>query len=179
MVYLTSLLFYVEILAYLGLWPAFVSEMPWTLLTSAFVHFEWWHLFGNMLLLFFFGRHLIWLLGEGMFLLLYFGGGLLGSVFYVLLGEPLVPVVGASGAAFALAGALVVFAPRAKIIILPIPIPMPLWVWVVLSITIFSFLPGIAWQAHLGGLIFGLLLGSGRLLTARRRLRYRSPGARA
>ncbi|MFH1651760.1 MAG: rhomboid family intramembrane serine protease, partial [Chloroflexota bacterium] len=79
--------------------------------------------------------------------------------------------VGASGAVFAIAGSLVAIVPR-----LPVRlyffIPMPLWVLVLVFMVFFSFIPGIAWQAHLGGLLFGLAVGYYFRRTQRRRYYY-------
>jgi membrane associated rhomboid family serine protease len=81
-----------------------------------------------------------------------------GNILFVILAPPLSTGVGASGAIFALGGALAVIAPQLKVFIFPIPIPIPLWAAITLFLII-SFLPGIAWQAHLGGLILGCAAG--------------------
>ena len=78
--------------------------------------------------------------------------------------------VGASGAIFALGGALAVMRPRLKVFVFPVPVPVPLWAAVIGGFFIISLLPGIAWQAHLGGLVFGLIAG----YFFRRRERYLS-----
>lgn len=88
----------------------------------------------------------------------------MGGVFFVLLGTLLNPdtpalAVGASGAVFALGGALTVMMPRLRVFIFPIPAPIPLWVAVIGGFIILTFLPYIAWEAHLGGLLFGLVVG--------------------
>jgi membrane associated rhomboid family serine protease len=148
----------------LGLSRLLFSDRPWTLLTSMFVHAGFWHIFANMFTLYFFGRYVYMLVGEGKFLVVYFLGGLLGGVFYLLLSAPLDIAVGASGAIFAVAGTLTVMRPRLTVIVFPIPVPVPLWVAVIggfLIFTLFSifhWLP-VAWQAHLGGLVFGLAIG--------------------
>ncbi|MBI2853777.1 MAG: rhomboid family intramembrane serine protease [Chloroflexi bacterium] len=143
----------------LGLVPAEVPRRPWTLLTTMFVHAGFGHILFNMLSLYFFGTMLIELVGEKRFLMVYFLGGLLGSIFFVLLGPRFTIVVGASGAIFALGGALVVMRPQTRVFIFPVPVPLPLWVSVLGSFLILSFVPGVAWQAHLGGLILGLIAG--------------------
>ena len=150
----------------LGLWsPAeLFVDYPWGLVTSMFVHDGFFHLLANMITLFFFGSFLNRLLGGSRLLLIYFGGGLLGNVFFVLLGTLLNPdipaiAVGASGAVFALGGALTVMMPRLRVFIFPIPAPIPLWVAVIGGFVILSFLPYVAWEAHLGGLLFGLIAG--------------------
>jgi len=140
----------------LGLMPALVAQEPWTVITSMFVHADFWHIFANMLTLYFFGSFLLGLVGERKFLLVYFGGGILGSIAFILLGPPLATVVGASGAVFAVGGALAVLAPNTRVFLFFF-LPLPLWVAVLLGFLIIS--PGIAWQAHLGGLVFGLIAG--------------------
>jgi len=60
--------------------------------------------------------------------------------------------------------------PRLRVFIFPIPVPLPLWVAVIGGFVILSFLPYIAWQAHLGGLLFGL--GAGYLFKQGRRYYY-------
>lgn len=142
----------------LGLMPELFTERPWTLLTSMFVHAGLWHIFANMFTLYFFGRYVRMLVGEGRFLVVYFLGGLLGGVFYLLMASPYSIAIGASGAVFAVAGVLTVMRPRMTVFIIPIPVPIPLWVAVIGGFLLMSFLPFVAWQAHLGGLVFGLAI---------------------
>jgi len=124
-----------------------------------FVHAGFWHLFANMLTLFFFGSYLARLVGSGKFLFVYFAGGILGNILFILLAPSLAVAVGASGAVFALGGVLTVMRPKLPVVIFPIPIPIPLWIAVIGGFLILSFLPFIAWQAHLGGLVLGLIAG--------------------
>jgi len=159
-----------DVLLNLGLVPAVFLDRPWTIVTNMFVHAGFFHLFVNMITLFFFGTFLARLVGQNKFLLLYFGGGILGNIFYILLGEPISIAVGASGAVYAIAGALVVMMPKLRVYLYFI-VPMPLWVVVLVFFGIWSipgFIPGIAWQAHIGGLIFGLIAG----YFFRRRMRF-------
>lgn len=148
-----------ELIYHLGLQPASFLNRPWTIVTSLFVHNGLWHIVANMLTLYFFGGYLGRVIGERRFLIVYFAGGILGSVLYILLAPPFSIAVGASGAIFALGGALAVMRPKLKVLIFPIPIPLPLWVAVIGGFFVMSFLPFIAWQAHLGGLILGLIAG--------------------
>ena len=142
----------------MGLAPVLFTERPWTIFTSMFVHNGFWHLFGNMITLFFFGRAVYQLVGSNKFLLVYLIGGLAGNLLFVLLGDPYSIAVGASGAVYAIAGALVVMMPRLTVRLYFL-FPMPLWVVVLIFFVIFSFIPGVAWQAHLGGLAVGLIAG--------------------
>jgi len=148
-----------ELILILGVQRAGFLARPWTILTSMFVHGTFWHIFANMLTLYFFGSYLSRLVGNSKFLIVYFGGGILGSILFILLAPPFSIAVGASGAIFALAGALVLMRPKLPVVIFPIPIPIPLWVAVIGGFLILSFLPFVAWQAHLGGLVFGLIAG--------------------
>ena len=156
---LVASLIFTELLFYLGLIPAFLWSHPWTIVTSMFMHSGLWHCTANMLTLYFFGSYLSRLIGDSKFLIIYFSGGILGNVLYILLGDPLSIAVGASGAVFALGGALAVMRPKLKVFIFPIPIPLNLWIAVIGGFVILSFLPYVAWQAHLGGLIVGLIAG--------------------
>jgi membrane associated rhomboid family serine protease len=155
----------------LGLAPVLFTSRPWTVLTAMFVHASIWHIVGNMITLYFFGMALYHLIGQNRFLLLYFVGGIVGNLLYVLLGAPMSIVVGASGAIFAVAGALAVIVPRLQVRVYFI-IPMPLWAVVVVFFGLWSIpgfmTTGIAWQAHLGGIVTGLVAG----YFFRRRRRY-------
>ena len=157
-----------EIAYLLGLTPGYIKIGPWTIVTCLFVHAGVWHLIANMVTLYFFGRYLSGLIGERKFLIIYFGGGILGSIFYLLLGPSFVTAVGASGAVFALGGVLAAMRPKIPVLVFPIPVPIPLWVAVIGGFIILSFAPFVAWQAHLGGLVFGLIAG----YFFRRRERY-------
>lgn len=143
-----------------GLQPAtWLEERPWTLVTNMFIHGSMWHLFGNMLSLFFLGRFLTVLIGEAKLLLIYLLGGIVGNLVYVALAPEYSIAIGASGAIFALGGALVALRPNVRVFVIPIPAPVPLWAAIFGSFAIMSLLPRVAWQAHLGGLVFGLIAG--------------------
>lgn len=149
----------------LGLRPASFLEEPWTIVTNLFVHDPRgiWHLLANMLTLYFFGSFLIRLVSVRAFLIVYFLGGICGNILFILLSLPLgkvmYTVIGASGAIFALGGTLAVLTPRQRVYVFPIPVAMPLWVAVIGGFVIISFVPGIAWEGHLGGLLCGLIAG--------------------
>ncbi len=154
----------------LGFTPATFLQEPWTIFTSMFVHAGIGHILGNMITLYFFGTYLISLIGEVYFWYIYIIGGLVGNLFYLLLsrlgeyvgvplGSPFALLVGASGAVFAVGGALTALRPNMRVFVFPIPLPIPLWVAVLGGFLILSLLPSVAWQAHLGGLLFGLIMG--------------------
>ena len=168
MVIILNLLFFIataiapELILILGLQPASFPHRPWTILSSLFVHSGLWHIVANMLTLYFFSRYLSRLIGESKLLITYFCGGIAGSGLFILLAlltSPYSIAVGASGAIFALGGTLTVMRPRLKVLVFPIPTPIPLWAAIIGGFLIISLLPYIAWQAHLGGLILGIIAG--------------------
>lgn len=165
-VYIATLLFPWLTNKFALLPSSFISQ-PWTIITSMFTHANFLHILFNMLTLYFFGTYVILFLGERWFLAIYFLGGIAGGLLYVLLG-PNSYAVGASGAIFAIAGALAVIQPNLRVIIFPIPIPIPLWVDIVILMALSFVSYSIAWQAHLGGLLVGLILG----FLLRKRIRH-------
>ncbi|MFH8251783.1 rhomboid family intramembrane serine protease [Microbacterium sp. B2969] len=155
---------------------------PWRLLTVAFVHDGFWHIALNMLALYMIGRSLEPLLGHWRFVVLYFLSALGGSVAVALLMPPTVLVVGASGAIFGLFGALLVIGRhigadiRTIAILIAINFFWPFIIALISSIGRGSFSDALAtiavsWQAHLGGLLTGGLVGLiyARTRTAARR----------
>lgn len=162
-----------DLIPLLGLRTASFLAQPWTIVTDLFVHGSIWHLIFNMLTLYFFGTFLLRLVGTRTFLIIYFLGGIMGNVFFMFfafigfLTSPFSTVIGASGAIFALGGTLAVLTPRLRVYAFPIPVPMPLWVAVIGGFVILSFMGGVAWQGHLGGLVTGLIAG----FVLRRRVR--------
>lgn len=164
---ITLVVFVLQILPVIGgqvtgaLWYAGVyshpgSFEPWRMITAMFVHSTSFifHVLLNMYTLWIFGQLLEQLLGRWRFLALYLIGGFAGSVGVLLLSDPLTPVVGASGAIFGLMGAFLVIQRRlggdAKQLLVLLAINL-----------VIGFIPGmnIAWQAHLGGLIGGAVVG--------------------
>jgi uncharacterized protein len=148
-----------SIVRYLALSRSTFIEYPWTGFTYMFTHQDFFHLLFNMITLYFFGSFLNRVAGLRWFLVIYFIGGLAGGLLVLLLSSPMSFTIGASGAIFALGGALAVLTPQLKVIIFPIPVPMPLWVAILISFLVLALLPGVSWQGHLGGLLTGLLAG--------------------
>jgi membrane associated rhomboid family serine protease len=172
-----------EIVRFLGLTPALLFQQPWTIITSMFVHGGILHILFNMIALYFLGSFFIRAAGERNFLAVFFLGGLMGNVLYFVFGylvlqgfipprfgDPFTTGIGASGGVFAVAGALAVIVPRVPVFILFIPIPMPLWIAVIILLVLSFLFSGIAWQAHLGGLLLGLI--AGLIFRRRRRIYY-------
>jgi len=148
-----------------------------TLLSAMFLHGGWAHLLGNMLYLHIFGDNVEDRLGHGRYLLFYLTCGVLSFLAQVAF-QPLsmVPNVGASGAIAGLLGAYFLLFPRARVLtILPLFFFFPL-----VEIPAFFFLGlwfliqflsgastigrtsaltgGVAWWAHIGGFLVGMLL---------------------
>ncbi|WP_243393022.1 rhomboid family intramembrane serine protease [Microbacterium testaceum] len=142
---------------------------PWRLVTVALVHDGFFHVGLNMLALWFIGRSLEPLLGRWRFLALYVIGAIGGSVAVALL-APGVWTVGASGAIFALFGALLVIGRHigADIRVIGILIGINFaWPFVLAGFNAIGSgdfaaslaAVGISWQAHLGGLLTGAVIG--------------------
>jgi len=141
----------------------------WTFLTSMFMHGGFFHLFVNMLSLFFVGSLLEKILGPKRYVSFYLLSGLFSGLFFVLSGLFLTSnlnayAVGASGALFGLIGLLMCLTPNLPVYIMFIPIPIkmkyaaPGMLFVLWLISIAGDLR-IGNIAHFGGLIAGLVYG--------------------
>jgi membrane associated rhomboid family serine protease len=143
-----------------------------------FIHYNFAHVIGNMLFLFFLGTPLEARIGKRRFAVVYFTAGIAGSllaaVYFILLGEHLdIFMLGASGAISGAVGTLLVLYPRDEIPMFlgPLFLPrVPVWLaafsWFVLDVLlVFVTSPNVSWQAHLGGLVAGMAVG---LLLGRR-----------
>ncbi|MEU9250693.1 rhomboid family intramembrane serine protease [Streptomyces sp. NPDC048270] len=131
------------------------------LLTSVFLHVEWWHIIGNMIGLWVIGGPLEAALGRARYLAVYLLSGLGGSALVYLLTAPNTPTLGASGAVFGLLGATVVLARRLRYEMRPVIVMVVLMLFL-------TFVPlggslNVSWQAHVGGLVTGALVGLGML----------------
>ncbi|MEO9651556.1 MAG: rhomboid family intramembrane serine protease [Roseobacter sp.] len=155
--------------------PSRLSEFEGyrTLVTYMFLHGGWLHLAGNMLFLWIFGDNIEDVLGHGKFLAFYFACGVIAALSqYSLQTSSDIPIVGASGAVAGIMGGYFLLFPKAKVDILIILIvffrvlPMP--AWIVLAVWIgMQFVgglladpdeAGVAYWAHAGGFIAGILL---------------------
>ncbi|OEV02125.1 MULTISPECIES: rhomboid family intramembrane serine protease [Streptomyces] len=130
-----------------------VAEGQWyRLLTSMFLHQEIWHIAMNMLGLWFLGPPLEAALGRLRFAGLYLLSGLGGGALTFLLAVPQQASLGASGAIFGLFGAMAVLMRRMRYDMRPILILLAINL-------VFTFTwKNIAWEAHVGGLVTGVLL---------------------
>jgi membrane associated rhomboid family serine protease len=158
------------------------------LVTSMFLHGGWLHVLGNMLFLWVFGRNLEDIMGSGRFLIFYLVCGVVAGIVHVVLNPYLrVPTIGASGAIAGVMGAYLIRFPRSAIITL-VPVfvfittlEVPSWLLLLywFAIQFFRGLGslaetdytggGVAWFAHVGGFVAGMLLV--RLFPARQKWR--------
>ncbi|WRH23674.1 rhomboid family intramembrane serine protease [Arthrobacter sp. JZ12] len=141
-----------EMLAYAGVYTSGVTTPePWRMITAAFLHSTGFllHIGFNMYALWIIGQALEPLLGRSRFLALYLIAAFAGSVAVLLLSNPLQPVVGASGAVFGLFGAMLVVQRRRGGDV------RQLVVLIAINTVLGFVVPGISWQAHLGGLLAG------------------------
>ncbi len=136
-----------------------------SILAAAFLHAGIFHLLGNLLFLWVFGNNVEDRLGHVLFALFYLAGAVVAALAHVVVDTAsTVPMIGASGAIAAVMGAYLVWFPDARIRTLVVIIPLDVrarWVlgfWFVLQ---FFTDPndGVAWMAHVGGFVFGVLVG--------------------
>ena len=146
-------------------YPPHTAIQPWTLITSIFVHGSPLHLLSNMFSLFILGRILEPVIGWRRYLALFLVSGLGGSIAVLLL-APFTPVLGASGAIFGMLASLFIIMRRMG------QNTMQIVVLIVLNLAIGLFVSGIAWQAHVGGLIVGGLVAFVYVRTANARQRW-------
>lgn len=141
-----------------------------TLFTSMFLHGSIMHLLGNMLFLWIFGDNLEDALGRARYLLFYICSGLIADVAHILvsLGEPAryIPTLGASGAISGVLGGYIYLFPRSQVtgilvrVLVTIPAVYALGIWFVYQL-VMAFLDqggGVAYMAHIGGFVGGLVL---------------------
>lgn len=154
-----------------GLQPTNIP-VYFTLITSMFMHGSWMHLGGNMLYLFIFGDNLEHRLGAKRFLIFYLLTGVIASLSHVfstyfLQQSTITPSLGASGAISGVLGGYMLLFPKLKVkaiflyTIIVIPASLALGIWIAFQI-VSGMLSGggggVAYAAHIGGFIAGLLL---------------------
>lgn len=160
-----------------------------TFITSMFLHGGWLHLIGNMWFLWVFGSHIEDAMGPAKFAVFYLISGIASAAvqFGTNLGSP-VPTIGASGAIAGVMGAFLILYPRVRVVTLifivifittvDIPAAFMLLYWFAIqllsgisTVTSVTQAQGIAWFAHVGGFVAGLLLVR-MFLNNRRRYSY-------
>jgi membrane associated rhomboid family serine protease len=140
-----------------------------TLLTSMFLHGSLFHLLGNMLYLWIFGNNIEDRLGPVRFALFYATCGVAAALTHVAFAPgSRVPMIGASGAIAGVLGAYAVLFPGARvktlvflifyIDVVAIPAWLVLGLWFFLQVLNVGMGGGVAWFAHIGGFLAGLLL---------------------
>ncbi|MBR1792161.1 MAG: rhomboid family intramembrane serine protease [Bacteroidales bacterium] len=147
----------------LSLWPAGDYFRIWQPITYMFLHASFDHLFFNMFALWMFGYILENYWGTKRFLLYYFVCGIGAALVNLLVVHGLHPTVGASGAVYGILLAFGMMFPEERIYIyFLMPIKAKWFVIIYAAIELFEGImmshDGIAHFAHLGGMIFGLLL---------------------
>ena len=161
-------------------WAAYVGfpiDNYWPFLTSMFLHGGWLHILGNMWTLWIFGDNVEDRMGTGRFIAFYLLCGIAaGAIHLATNSDSTIPTVGASGAIAGVMGAYLLLFPHSRIVTMvpiffwPIFFDLPAFVFLVywFAIQLFSgtigllsdpgSVGGIAWWAHIGGFIAGLLL---------------------
>jgi membrane associated rhomboid family serine protease len=139
--------------------PSEVLVHPWTIITYMFLHGGFGHIFFNMLALYFFGPPVEQRMGGNRFITLYLVSGIVGALFSIVLG---IPVIGASGAVMGVSLAFARFWPRQQVLIWGVlPIEARWLVIIYAAIDVLGFAGygtrGIANLAHLGGFAGALL----------------------
>ena len=144
-----------------------------TLLTSMFMHASWLHLGGNMLFLFIFGDNVEHYVGTFLYLAFYLVAGIIASFAQIVVDpNSVVPSLGASGAIAAVLGAYIVLFPRNRVVVfllrflVPVPAVVAIGLWAVLqfvsgfgSLVSTAESGGVAYLAHVGGFVSGVVFG--------------------
>ena len=171
---------------------------PWEIswFTAMFMHGSWDHILGNMVFLAVFGKNVEDAFGRWRYLLFYIAGGFVANVtqtavtlIFGTASASTVPVLGASGAIAAVLGAYIVLYPNSRILGLLVIIPIRLPAWVFLGVWFLYQLyeanyglfsasangGGVAFSAHVGGFLFGVIVAAwlARTGTARARAAIR------
>lgn len=127
-------------------WPGVAGGQWWRVVTSGFLHFNIVHIAMNMIALWIIGRELEIVLGRLRFTTVYGLSLLGGSALMFLLSAA---GAGASGAIFGLMGGVLIACYRLKIN------PRPILIVIALNVVITFTIPGISWEAHIGGFVIG------------------------
>ena len=149
------------------------SPQLYTLFTSMFIHSDFAHILGNMLVFFFIGMAFEQRIGWKKFLIIYLLTGVCGTITHSILNlGSIIPLVGASGAIFGIMGAFAYSYPRDEVV-MPIPLGIIMIfrrIKVIYAVLIFGAIETViviigtqdstAHFAHLGGLVGGVILAS-------------------
>jgi len=149
------------------------SPVYLTLLSSMFMHGGWLHLAGNMLFLWIFGDNVEHALGRLPFISFYLVAGVVASLAQVFVDpNSLIPSLGASGAISGVLAAYFVFFPQNRVLVYAFynafwaPALLVIGLWALLQfvygfgqIAVSEQTGGVAYMAHIGGFVFGLVVG--------------------
>jgi membrane associated rhomboid family serine protease len=149
--------------------PPNLVPIPFTIFTALFIHGGIAHLAGNMIYLWIFGDNIEDKLGHLRFLLFYLIAGMIATLAHVLLAPAShTPMIGASGAIAGILGAYLILFPRATVStliflfifidIVKIPALVFLVLWFAFQLMSSGHGGNIAWYAHIGGFIAGVIL---------------------
>ncbi len=138
-------------------------------LSSMFMHGDFMHLFGNMLFLWIFGDNIENLLGHFRFIIFYLICGIAAALAQVIMGpDSIIPMLGASGAISGILGGYLVLFPKRKVraLLLRMYTTVPAWMalgfWIGYQLVLGYFSNpeggGVAYAAHIGGFIAGVVL---------------------
>ncbi|WP_292464813.1 rhomboid family intramembrane serine protease [Methanolobus sp.] len=157
--FLLQMVLGINYFAVLMLVPGDLFTHPWTLITHMFLHNGFFHLFFNMMVLFFFGPELERRAGKATFLRVYFIAGIVAALGYSLTSSQ--PVVGASGAIMGVFAALAVIAPEIRVYVyfIPMRIVHALILFALVDFLLIGSNDMVAHTAHLTGILIGLLMG--------------------
>ncbi len=149
---------------------AYAAKNVWLpFVTALFLHANVFHLIGNLLFLWVFGRGLEERVGSAGVVGLFFAGGIVAFLGYVALSpESTVPVLGASGAVAAIMGAFLVLQPRRRLLSFVYAagvqvVYLPAWALLAFFfVSQFFTTEGtrVAWQAHVTGMLFGMAVAA-------------------
>lgn len=145
----------------------FADKSVWlAVVTSMFLHADWFHLLFNMWFLWIFGNNIEDHVGPVKYLGFYLAAGIAATVAHVALQpDSSIPVIGASGAIAGVMGAYLIWFPRAPIATLLAVFVLDIRaVWLLLGWFVLQFFTGadaqVAWAAHVGGFVFGAFAGA-------------------
>lgn len=160
-----------DALGHTGRIELYSSPLPvyFNFLTSMFMHGGFMHLFGNMLFLWVFGDNIENLLGHIRYAIFYLLCGFAAALGQVVLDTgSIIPMLGASGAISGVLGGYIISFPNRRVravlfnFLTEVPAYVALGIWIVYQIVLGFFTPagtgGVAYAAHIGGFIAGLVL---------------------
>ena len=166
----------IELTRGIALTPYTPSPVYMTIFFSMFMHGGLVHLLGNMLYLWIFGNNVEDYLGKIRFIIFYILSGIFAALGQVLIApSSIIPMIGASGAIAGVLGAYLILFPRARITtlvffgffirLIKLPAILVLGLWIIFQLlyglselSVSGGGAGVAWFAHIGGFVGGIVL---------------------